>query len=331
MRKEMGILARTLFGLFCGAIGFIVSHRLEYRPLLGAVFGVGCAIVIIVIEFLLARRSARHVVAGMVGLAVGLVVANLISYVIIMVGKISSGAEIMLYVFSNLALGYLGMMIAVRKGADLVLGHMPLRDMRPKAERGKKILDTSVIIDGRVADISEARFIEGTVVVPRFVLEELQYIADSPDDLKRARGRRGLDILKKLQAQEHLSVRIEDVVMDDLDKVDSKIVKYAQQEGASILTTDYNLNKVADLHGVVVLNINDLAKALKPVFLPGEEIEVKLSKRGKEPGQGVGYLDDGTMVVVDEGSTRLGAKVVSVVTSVLQTTAGRMIFARLKK
>jgi uncharacterized protein YacL len=327
----MGILARTLFGLFCGAVGFIVSYRLEYRALLGAVYGVACAIVIIMIEFALARRSTKHVVAGMLGLAVGLIVANLVSYVIIIVGKIGSSAKIMLYVFSNLALGYLGMVIAVRRGADLVLGHMPAHDTRPKIQRGKKVLDTSVIIDGRIADISEARFIDGIVVVPRFVLEELQYIADSPDDLKRARGRRGLDILKKLQAQEHVSVIIEDVDMADLDKVDSKIVRYAQQEGASILTTDYNLNKVASLHGVVVLNINDLAKALKPVFLPGEEIEVKLAKRGKEPGQGVGYLDDGTMVVVDEGSTRLGARVVSIVTSVLQTTAGRMIFARLKK
>jgi uncharacterized protein YacL len=327
----MANVSRIIFIVISGAIGYFISFRLGYVPVYGALLGLACAAVIAVVELILVRRPARHVVAGLVGLAAGLVVANLLSYVVSIVVNISIGAKTLLFVLSSLTLGYLGVVVAVRKGADLFGGHGVIPESKPLATGNVKMLDTSVIIDGRIADIAKAHFLEGTLIVPRFVLEELQYVADSSDNLKRARGRRGLDILKKLQSQKHLLVRIEDVRMNKAEKVDSKLVRLAQQRGSSIITNDYNLNKVADLHGVTVLNINDLAKALKPVFLPGEEIEVKLIKRGKEAGQGVGYLEDGTMVVVDEGSTRLGGKVVSVVTSVLQTTAGRMIFARLKK
>lgn len=327
----MANLVRILFGLSCGAVGYFILNRLGYNPILGALLGIACAAVIIAVEFILVRRSARHVIAGLVGLAAGLVVANLLSYVVSIVLKMSMGARALLFALASVTLGYLGAAIAVRKGADL-FGDRPVPPQgKPMQAGGLKILDTSVIIDGRIADVSKAHFLEGTLLVPRFVLEELQYIADSSDNMKRARGRRGLDILKRLQSQKHILVRIEDVSMDGIEKVDSKIVKLAQQRHASIITNDYNLNRVADLHGVVVLNINDLAKALKPVFLPGEEIEVKLVRRGKEPGQGIGYLEDGTMVVVDEGSTKLGGNVISIVTSVLQTTAGRMIFTRLKK
>ena len=327
----MANISRIIFIIFSGAIGYFISYRLGYSPVYGALLGLACASVIAVVELILVRRPARHVVAGLVGLAAGLVVANLLSYVVSIVIKISAGAKALLFVLTSLTLGYLGVVVAVRKGADLFGAHPVAPEGRPVVSGNVKILDTSVIIDGRIADIAKAHFLEGVLIIPRFVLEELQYIADSSDNLKRARGRRGLDILKKLQAQRHLSVRIEDVRMNEAEKVDSKLVRLAQQRGSSIITNDYNLNKVADLHGVTVLNINDLAKALKPVFLPGEEIEVKLIKRGKEAGQGVGYLEDGTMVVVDEGSTRLGGNVVSIVTSVLQTTAGRMIFARLKR
>jgi uncharacterized protein YacL len=299
---------------------------------IGALTGIICAIIIIIIEWAILRRSARQIAVGLAGLAGGLVVANLVSCVIAVVFKLTGVAEVLLFAFGNLALGYIGAVVAVRKGGEITSVRAPSQRVpSPGAPLGTKILDTSVLIDGRIADIGEARFLEGVVMIPRFVVQELQYIADSHDDLKRARGRRGLDIVKRLQSQEHLSVQIEDVKMSNDEKVDSKLVRLAQERGASIITTDYNLNKVADLHGVTVLNINDLAKALKPVFLAGEEIEVRLLKRGKEPGQGVGYLDDGTMVVVDEGSTKLGRSVVSVVTSVLQTTAGRMVFARLKK
>jgi uncharacterized protein YacL len=326
----MANVARALFVVFCGAIGYFISYRLGYDRFLGAVLAVVCAAAMAAIEFTLTRRPVRQVVAGLVGLAAGLVVANLLSYVASIVIRMDRDARALLFMLASLTMGYLGVMVAVRKGGDLVSGHQPLAGGKSVTAGTTKILDTSVIIDGRIADIAKAHFVEGALVIPRFVLEELQHIADSADNLKRARGRRGLDILKKLQSQRHLSVRIDDVPMEESDKVDSKLVRMAQQRGASIITNDYNLNKVADLHGVIVLNINDLAKALKPVFLPGEEIEVKLIKRGKEAGQGVGYLEDGTMVVVDDGSTKLGGNVVSVVTSVLQTTAGRMIFAKLK-
>ena len=326
----MANVSRIAFIVFCGALGYFISYRLGYDPAVGALLAVACALAIAGIELILIRRPARHVVAGLIGLAAGLVIANLLSYVASIVIKITAGARALLFMFTSLALGYLGVVIAVRKGADLFAANQAVGTGKALPAAGAKILDTSVIIDGRIADIAKAHFLDGILIVPRFVLEELQLVADSADNLKRARGRRGLDILKKLQSQKHLSVRIEDVPMDETEKVDSKLVRVAQQRVASIITNDYNLNKVADLHGVTVLNINDLAKALKPVFLPGEEIEVRLIKRGKEAGQGVGYLEDGTMVVVDEGSTKLGGTVVSIVTSVLQTTAGRMIFAKLK-
>ena len=327
----MANVVRVVFGIFCGAIGYFIFYRLGHIPILGAALGVGCAVIIILVEAMIIRRSARQAVVGFIGLAAGLTVANLLSYVVTLVVRPTMGARILLFVFTNLALGYLGIVLAVRKGVELLSGSAGPQQPRPGTLGNGKILDTSVIIDGRIADVAEAHFLEGPLVIPRFVLQELQHIADSPDDLRRARGRRGLEILKKLQAQKHLKVRIEDVNIAEDEQVDSKIVRLAEQRRASIITTDYNLNKVADLHGVVVLNMNDLAGAVKPVFLPGEELEVRLLKRGKEPGQGVGYLEDGTMVVVDEGSTKLGRTVVSIVTSVLQTTAGRMIFAKLKK
>jgi len=192
-----------------------------------------------------------------------------------------------------------------------------------------KLLDTSVIIDGRIADIADAGFLEGVLVIPSFVLEELQRIADSSDVLKRNRGRRGLDILKRMQKDESLTIEIVDERMDDAE-VDAKLIKLAQMMNATILTNDFNLNKVAELHGVSVLNINELANALKPVVLPGEEMTVHVVKDGKEAGQGVAYLDDGTMVVVDGGKRHIGDSIGVMVTSVLQTSAGRMIFAKLK-
>ncbi|MBI2423234.1 MAG: TRAM domain-containing protein [Candidatus Hydrogenedentes bacterium] len=192
-----------------------------------------------------------------------------------------------------------------------------------------KLVDTSVIIDGRIAEVADSGFLEGKLLVPRFVLHELQHIADSSDVLRRAKGRRGLDILKKMQRDEsRVQVEIIDDDPEDIREVDSKLVKLAKTFGAKVLTNDFNLNKVAQIEGVQVLNINDLANALKPAVLPDEQMEVKIIKEGKEPNQGVGYLDDGTMVVVDGGRTHMGKRVAVIVTSVLQTAAGRMIFTR---
>ena len=193
------------------------------------------------------------------------------------------------------------------------------------------LLDTSVIIDGRIADICETRIIESPLIVPRFILKELQWIADSPDKLKRNRGRRGLDVLNRMQLNENIDIQIREVQMqrgDEQRSVDEMLVELGSQMKGRVVTNDYNLNKVAQLRGVTVININDLANALKPVFLPGEQLQVKILKPGEEQGQGVGYLEDGTMVVVEGGRAHMGQNVDIAVTSVLQTSAGRMIFGR---
>jgi uncharacterized protein YacL len=194
-----------------------------------------------------------------------------------------------------------------------------------------KILDTSVIIDGRIADVCDTGFIEGILVIPNFVLNELQMIADSADSIKRNRGRRGLDILNKMQKDQSIMVKITDMDFADTNEVDAKLVKLAKIMNAKVLTNDFNLNKVAEFHGVHVLNINQLTNALKPVVLPGEEMRVSLIKEGKDSHQAIGYLDDGTMVVVENGRKKINQEVDVTVTSVLQTTAGRMIFTRLRE
>jgi uncharacterized protein YacL len=204
---------------------------------------------------------------------------------------------------------------------------------RPKAaprSGGDKILDTSVIIDGRIAEICQSGFVEGNLIIPQFVLRELQYIADSPDPLRRAKGRRGLDVLAQLQQNRLVSVQIDDTEFPEIKEVDAKLVKMAEALKAKIMTNDFNLNKVAALHGVPVLNLNELSNALRPIFLPGEELSIYLVKRGTGPNQGVGYLEDGTMVVVDDGATKLGRTMDVQVTSTIQTSAGRMVFAKIK-
>ncbi len=192
-----------------------------------------------------------------------------------------------------------------------------------------KILDTSVIIDGRIADIIDTKFIEGVLIVPKFVLDELQQIADSPDSVKRARGRRGLDVLNRLKKDKNTLIRITDQDFPEIPDVDSKLVKLAKALNAKIITNDFNLYKVAEIQGITVLSINQLASALKPIVIPGEKMKIVVIKEGKDPGQGIGYLDDGTMVVVDSGKKYVGEEVYVTVTSVLQTPAGRMIFAKI--
>lgn len=236
----------------------------------------------------------------------------------------------------TLVLGYVGAMVAVRKRDDIMHmfgpgSRLQGRDRSAKGSRKvPKIVDTSVIIDGRIADVVQTGFLEGPLVVPRFVLTELQHIADSSDVLKRNRGRRGLDILNRIQKESSVQVQIIDRDFEDLPDVDSKLVHLAKLLEGNVVTNDYNLNKVAELQGVRVLNINELVNAVKPLVLPGEEMVVHLIKDGKEQGQGVGYLDDGTMIVVDGGRRYIGESIGVLVTNVLQTNAGRMIFAKPK-
>lgn len=285
------------------------------------------------------------IIAGTFGLIIGLILGILLIFTFPLSSIPKFGLS--LQVLVNLTLGYLGLNLAIKKREELfelfnnISGTLNKKSIlggnddeeQLEDDNGKtpcKILDTSVIIDGRIADICQIHFIDGVLVIPEFVLEELQHIADSADVLKRNRGRRGLDILNKIQKELDVPVEIYEGDFEEIDEVDSKLVKLAKLLNGKVVTNDYNLNKVAELQGVSVLNINELANAVKPVVLPGEEMTVKIIKNGKEPGQGVGYLDDGTMVVVDEGKNYIGDKIDVLVTSVLQTAAGRMIFAKPK-
>ena len=276
----------------------------------------------------LSRASASALVMGALGLIVGLVTATLLALPLSLLpgvwGQVSPLVVAVL-------LGFLGALTMTLRHSDILnaLGVFIARDSaghRP----GIVLLDTSAIIDGRVADVRRTGFISGTLVVPRFVLDELQHIADSPAALRRNRGRRGLDILSKMQKDD--KIPIEFVEMDPLDiqEVDSKLVRLAQERDCPILTNDYNLNRVAELQGVQVLNINELANAVKTVVLPGEAIDVRIIQEGKEPGQGLGYLDDGTMIVVEDGRRNMDMTVKVTVTRVLQTAAGRMIFGQIQ-
>jgi uncharacterized protein YacL len=291
----------------------------------GLAVGFGVASIIIYGEIKLQGRSGREILAGVLGLTLGLVVALLIGWVVCQIPAIFPYRY---YVMAALVLvlGYLGAVVGIRKRSDIRFsGRRHVGEMA-----SPKILDTSVIIDGRIADICESHFIEGRMIIPKFVLDELQQIADSPDSLKRNRGRRGLEILRRMQLRKDLQVVIDEHDPVEVGEVDAKIVRLARFRGAKVITNDFNLNKVAELHGIKVLNVNELADGLKPVVLPGEEISVRIMKRGKEPDQGVGYLNDGTMVVVEGGSHLLNRTVSVVITSVLQTTVGRMIFSKAK-
>jgi len=291
------------------------------------------------LENRLQKTPMRDILYGVGGLTIGLLVANLF-------GRAFAAIPIVggfLPIISNVVLGYIGASLALKKKEEISsLITLPLFTSPNKGSAKKrktsasselpkpKILDTSVIIDGRIADICKTGFIEGTLVIPGFILEELRHIADSSDSLKRNRGRRGLDILNKIQKELKMDVEIYEGDFEDIAEVDSKLVKLAQVLDGSIITNDFNLNKVAEFQRVQVLNINELANAVKPVVLPGEEMVVQVIKDGKEMGQGVAYLDDGTMIVVDGGKKHMGATIGVMVTSVLQTAAGRMIFAKPK-
>lgn len=280
-------------------------------------------------ERAVALVPGQDIVAGTLGVIIGLAVGTLLIQpfgVVPVVGPY-------LPILSNLLLAYLGLVVAVKKRDDIfsAFSRAPRERVAPADSSMPKILDTSVIIDGRIADITHAGFIDGKIVIPNFVLEELRHIADSSDTLKRNRGRRGLDILNRIQKELKVPVNVLDDNVDDGLEVDSRLVKLAQRMGGKVVTNDYNLNKVCELQGVPVLNINELANAVKPVVLPGEEMDVQIIKDGKESGQGIAYLDDGTMIVVDGGKSHIGQEIGVLVTSVLQTAAGRMIFAKLKQ
>lgn len=310
----IGIVVGFLFGFL------IVSYLLDKLLHL-----------IINVEHRLKEVSWKRITIGISGLVIGLLIGALVSFTFPVLKTHRVGQY--LQVLINLIFAYLGFSLFNYKENDII----KLFEKNSRNHEGiynnfisNKILDTSVIIDGRIADICKSGFIEGTLIIPEFVLEELRHIADSSEALKRNRGRRGLDILKQMQKEPNITVEIIEQDFEEINDVDSKLVKLAQIIDARIVTNDYNLNKVAELQGIDVLNINELANSVKPVVLPGEEMNVKVIKEGKEDGQGVAYLDDGTMIVVDDGIKYMNKKISVLVTSILQTAAGRMIFAKPK-
>lgn len=269
---------------------------------------------------------------GTGGLVIGLIISALLA---IPMSMLPDSLGKFLPLGTSVILGYLGMYILVMRERDILqmlATYWPSVSGPQKTYRGgdQLVLDTSAIIDGRIADISQTGFIRGTLVIPRFILDELRHIADSPDSLRRNRGRRGLEMLNKLQKESDVPIQVEDIDYDDAQDVDAKLIRLARSLRCPIITNDFNLNRVAELQGVQVLNINELANTVKSVVLPGEEMIVRIIQEGKEMGQGVGFLDDGTMVVVEGGRRYLNNQLTIVVTRVLQTVAGRMIFAQPK-
>jgi uncharacterized protein YacL len=313
-------------------IGYVIKVVL---PLAGAALGLFITPWLTTKPFIWVRSKirelpAQQLVAAIIGLIVGLIIAALLAWPL---SHLPGILGTVLPFIGTLIFGYLGvavMTIRQRDIANLIGGRLPFKEMALR-RNNYVLLDTSVIIDGRIADISRTGFISGTMLIPRFVLNELQHIADSSDMLRRNRGRRGLDMLNKLQKESVVPIRIHDIDVEEAQEVDDKLVMLAKELRCPIVTNDYNLNRVAELQGVSVLNINELANAVKAIFLPGESMKIRIIQEGKELGQGVGYLDDGTMVVVENGRRYINSTIEVVVTKVLQTAAGRMIFARLEE
>ncbi len=306
---------------------FLFPFPLPQGPWIGAAIGLCFAVLVLVVDAFFKKFTVRNILSVLVGVALGLLVHRLFMAVAAY-ADLAEEVRHQIGIISAVMFSYLGA-VTILRGQDEFQLLIPFIKLESKGP-GEEIilLDTSVIIDGRIADIAETHFLSGKLVLPRFVLKELQLIADSSDPLKRARGRRGLDILNRMKKNPLLDVKIQEMDFPEFNTVDAKLVKLGQVAGAKVFTNDYNLNKVAELQGVKVLNINELANAVKPVVMPGETMQVKILKEGKEHDQGVAYLNDGTMVVVDNGRRRIGQTLNVAITSVLQTQAGRMIFAK---
>ncbi len=309
------ISALTLAG---AALGLILTPYVTIRPFLWAIRRIRA-------------MPASQLIAGVVGLIIGLAIAALLTPAL--ANLPTPFGDVMPFA-ASIFFGYLGVAVMVMRHTDIFnfLNTRLAREIGYRSGKARNenvvLLDTSVIIDGRIADISRTGFIGETMVVPRFVLNELQHIADSSDPLRRNRGRRGLDMLNKLQKESVVPIRVSDMDVEEVREVDDKLVMLAKRLHCPIVTNDYNLNRVAELQGVPVLSINELTNAVRAIFLPGEDLEIRIIQEGKEPGQGVGYLDDGTMVVVENGKRYINQTILTTVTKVLQTSAGRMIFAQ---
>lgn len=333
-------VVRVLGLLVLAAVGWSIGQSIDlqlplpYIQLRHILAGIGALLGFFVIEHLtlwplirLQREMRRVPIQSLLGATIGLAVGLLLSMPLAYAAQflpLSLGNVVPVII--AIALGYLGIMVGLTRHRDMA-ALLPNRRQPARVKSDYILLDTSVIIDGRIADVAQTGFVQGVLMVPRFVLNELQHIADSADTLRRNRGRRGLDILNKLQKNDRVPIEIADVEVEEARDVDSKLVQLARRMGSPVLTNDYNLNRVAELQGVRVLNINELANAVKTVVLPGEAMKVRIIQEGKELGQGVGYLPDGTMIVVENGRRYLNNTLDVTVTRVLQTVQGRMIFA----
>ena len=328
------MIVRIILIFACSISGYAISYYtsldsfLILKSITGFIIGLLIALIVIRIEKDIRKLSIKVIVGGAAGMMIGLLIALIFGFGLNFVGKIRENQQVVpwIYLLITGIFSYLGLVLGSKK-----IEEFNFADTDSKAVRDYRILDTSVIIEGRIADICDSGFIEGDLIVPRFVLNELQLVADSSDSMKRLRGRRGLDVLNHLQKNSTINIEIVEQDFPKIKGVDGKLVALAKKMGAKLVTNDYNLNKVAELQGVRVLNINELANAMKPVVLPGEQMTVKIVREGKESGQGVAYLDDGTMIIVDNAQKLINMNVKVVVTSVLQTTAGRMIFSELKE
>ena len=323
------IAARVVFVVLLASSAALLVP-LPVAAWMNGLFGAVLGVAVVALERQLLEASTFRVVGGVLGAMAGWIVAEIVDIPLVWLLSRSLPPHSVAFVHGAVLLGftYLGAVLGVGRGNLLEPSRLVSMFRASTPERRYKILDTSVIIDGRIADICETGFADGTLVVPQFVLKELQFVADSSDALKRNRGRRGLDILQKIQKMASVDVLVSDMDFPNVREVDLKLIDLARALQGKIVTNDFNLNKVAQLRGVEVLNINELANALKPVVLPGEFMKVFILKEGKEYNQGVAYLDDGTMVVVDNARRLIGKTIDVVVTSVLQTTAGKMIFGR---
>jgi uncharacterized protein YacL len=327
------LIIRGLLIVLLGLAGyFLTPFKDAAHPLVASVGGLVAGLIvglgIVVFETRVKEVSLKRLIGAAIGSTLGILGAFLMAMVL---GWAIQSHPILpfLQVMVLLWMMYVGLVVGANKGEMLNLAALGgIFGGEKQGKQAFKILDTSVIIDGRIADIAETGFLDGTIVIPQFVLRELQLVADSADSMKRNRGRRGLDILQRIQKMAHLNVQILEDDFPHVRDVDMKLIELAKVYDCKIVTNDFNLNKMAQLHGVEVLNINELANALKPIVLPGESMRVFILKEGKEYNQGVAYLDDGTMVVVDNAKRLISKTIDITVTSVLQTTAGKMIFGR---
>jgi len=325
-------IARVVFVTLVAYGGYLLAESFDvpapWGLLGGLVGGIGAGVAVVALEQAARRIPMPRLFVSALGALGGVLLAQLVaSALLVFVPAVGTAAG---RGFLSLLLAYMGVVFVLRREEELGgLTRLVFPHAIPGRAASYKVLDTSVIIDGRIGDVCQAGFLEGTLLVPQYVLRELQQIADSGDPLKRNRGRRGLDVLQRLRRMPGIQTELHDLDFPQIREVDRRLIETARTVGGVIVTNDYNLNKVAELNGVRVLNLNELAGALRPVVLPGEVLHVHVLREGKEPGQGVAYLEDGTMVVIDQGRRSIGQSVSVTVNTVLQTSAGRMIFTRL--